>query len=661
MAYFDLDPLLETMLDAAPGISDLNLSVGRPPQVEVDGQLRPVAYAGIERLLPYQTELIAMRLLAGKRDLADKLVRTGSVDLSYSLARRTRFRVNVFAQRGSYSIVLRVIPNKVPTVEELGMPAAAQRDRATSATASCWSRAPPAPASPPPWPPSSTRSTATRPSTSSRSRTRSSTCTRTSMATINQREVGADTQTFALALRAALRQAPKVILVGEMRDVETISIALEASETGHLVLSTLHTIDAAKTIDRIVGVFPKNEERQIRTRFSQAFKWVVSQRLVPKQGGGRMAVCEILRSTSRTQGVRAGGRARGQEPDRRHGGRRARGHADLRPRAGAADQRGRASTARSALSYATNRTNLAARLETQGAERHRRTCRPSRASGPRRSPRPAPAPAPRPRPRLRRPDREVARAGQLPQLRAADRRSTTPRCRTAPSACKCPKCQTIVQVPGQGRGRRRAAGAAARADAGAGARGAGPARGARPRSMRRADDGASSGASWPARSDRGQRAARWSRWPTAPWPARSPCRSRGIGYQVDTSTTRTRAARLLEQGVYDVVVTTRAAPAAGQRELYQRIEPPQPRRAAADLPGPGGRRVQDRRRHPGLRDQADLVVNPRDGARRTPSCSTPWPSAPACTRCSSTRGSASRRRPRRTAAVSLALLAAAGR
>src|SRR5205814_9037599 len=120
-------------------------------------------------------------------------------------------------------------------------------------------------------------------------------------ATINQREVGADTQTFALALRAALRQAPKVILVGEMRDVETISIALEASETGHLVLSTLHTIDASKTIDRIVGVFPKNEERQVRTRFAQSFKWIVSQRLIPKQGGGRMAVCEILRSNSRTR------------------------------------------------------------------------------------------------------------------------------------------------------------------------------------------------------------------------------------------------------------------------------------------------------------------------------------------------------------------------
>ncbi len=120
-------------------------------------------------------------------------------------------------------------------------------------------------------------------------------------ATINQRQVGADTETFSLALRAALRQAPKVILVGEMRDTETINTALEASETGHLVLSTLHTIDASKTIDRIVGVFPKNEERQIRTRFAQSFKWIVSQRLIPKRNGGRMAVCEILRGTSRTR------------------------------------------------------------------------------------------------------------------------------------------------------------------------------------------------------------------------------------------------------------------------------------------------------------------------------------------------------------------------
>jgi twitching motility protein PilT len=300
MPYFDVDPLLEAMLNSSPGISDLNISVGRPPQVEIDGQLKGVAYAGIEKLAPYQTEQVVMRLLQGKRDAADKLVRTGSTDLSYSLAGRTRFRVNVFAQRGSYCIVLRVIPTKIPTIEELGMPPQLGeiiKDRNGIVLV-------------------------TGPTGSGKSTTLAAIIKKFNSekamhiitiedpveymhphekATINQREVGTDTQTFALALRAALRQAPKVILVGEMRDVETISIALEASETGHLVLSTLHTIDASKTIDRIVGVFPKNEERQVRTRFSQSFRWVVSQRLVPKIGGGRIGVCEILRSTARTR------------------------------------------------------------------------------------------------------------------------------------------------------------------------------------------------------------------------------------------------------------------------------------------------------------------------------------------------------------------------
>ena len=364
MPYFDLDPLLETMLDYSPGISDLNLSVGRPPQVELDGQLRPVAYAGIERLLPYQTELIAMRLLAGKRDLADKLVRTGSVDLSYSLAKRTRFRVNVFAQRGSYSIVLRVIPNKIPTVEELGIPPQLneignERNGIVLVTG---------------------------PTGSGKSTTLAAIINKINQdkaihiitiedpieylhphvkSTINQREVGADTQTFALALRAALRQAPKVILVGEMRDVETISIALEASETGHLVLSTLHTIDASKTIDRIVGVFPKNEERQVRTRFSQAFKWVISQRLVPKTGGGRVAICEILRSTSRTKEYVQEGEREGKSlidamsDGALEGMQTFDGELEKLINTGVLDKD-------TGLSYATNRTNLQLKLETQG-------------------------------------------------------------------------------------------------------------------------------------------------------------------------------------------------------------------------------------------------------------------------------------------------------
>jgi len=300
MGFFDIDEILTTMLDVAPGISDLNLSVGRKPQVEIDGKLHSVDFAGMERLLPYHTEVIAMRLLQGKRDVADKLVRTGSTDLSYSIPGRARFRVNVFAQRSTYCIVLRVIPTKIPTVEQLGIPpqindVANERNGIVLVTG---------------------------PTGSGKSTTLAAILNKMNRefhihiitiedpveylhphinSTINQREVGTDTQTFALALRAALRQAPKVILVGEMRDRETISIALEAAETGHLVLSTLHTIDAAKTIDRIVGVFPKNEERQIRTRFSQSFRWVISQRLVPKGGGGRIAVCEILRSTARTR------------------------------------------------------------------------------------------------------------------------------------------------------------------------------------------------------------------------------------------------------------------------------------------------------------------------------------------------------------------------
>jgi len=185
------------------------------------------------------------------------------------------------------------------------------------------------------------------------------------MATINQREVGSDTQTFALALRAALRQAPKVILVGEMRDVETISIALEASETGHLVLSTLHTIDAAKTIDRIVGVFPKNEERQVRTRFAQAFKWVVSQRLVPKKGSGRIAVCEVLRANSRTREYVQEGEREGKSlldamsDGRLEGMQTFDSELERLINADVIDRE-------TGLSYSTNRTNLQLRLDTMG-------------------------------------------------------------------------------------------------------------------------------------------------------------------------------------------------------------------------------------------------------------------------------------------------------
>lgn len=296
-----IDALFEFMLSQSPNVSDLNFSTGKAPQVEVNGQLREVPIKGMGKLTAYQTEQIALALMRNDRQLLHKLFRQGSADLSYSIPGKTRFRVNIFSQRGTYSIVLRVIPSGVPTVEQLGLPTAInkiaeERNGIVLVTG---------------------------PTGNGKSTTLAAIINRINedkayhivtiedpleylhkhkRSTINQRELGADVPSFALALRAALRQAPKVILVGEMRDLETTEIALEAAETGHLVMSTLHTIDASKTVDRIVGIFPKNEEQQIRTRFSQTFKWIVCQRLVPKaDGSGRVAVCEMMSSTPRTR------------------------------------------------------------------------------------------------------------------------------------------------------------------------------------------------------------------------------------------------------------------------------------------------------------------------------------------------------------------------
>jgi len=300
MKNFNLDAILEAMLKMSDRVSDLNFSVGRQPQVEVDGQLVPVNFPGLPRLTPYQTEMIAMHMLRADREATRTLVQNGSVDISYSIPGKTRFRVNIFAQRGTYAIVLRVIPEGVPTLEQLKMPKELQNVcRLKNGIV-----------------------LVTGPTGSGKSTTLAAIINQINQdyayhiltiedpveymhkhvkSTVNQREVGSDTKTFALALRAALRQAPKVILIGEMRDVETIEIAMEAAETGHLVLSTLHTIDAAKTVDRIIGVFPKDQEPQIRTRLSQSFRYVISQRLLPKIGGGRVAALEILKSTMRTR------------------------------------------------------------------------------------------------------------------------------------------------------------------------------------------------------------------------------------------------------------------------------------------------------------------------------------------------------------------------
>jgi twitching motility protein PilT len=300
MKNFNLDAILEAMLKISDRVSDLNFSVGRAPQVEVDGQLVAVNFPGLPRLTPFQTEIIAMHMLRGDRELMRTLMANGSVDLSYSIPQKTRFRVNIFSQRGTYAIVLRVIPEGIPTLESLKMPKeifniAKLKNGIVLVTG----------------PTGSGKSTTLAAIINEINQSQAyhiitiedpvEYMHKHAKSTVNQREVGSDTKTFSLALRAALRQAPKVILIGEMRDVETIEIAMEAAETGHLVLSTLHTIDAAKTIDRIVGVFPKDQEPQIRTRFSQSFRYVISQRLLPKVGGGRVAALEVLKSTMRTR------------------------------------------------------------------------------------------------------------------------------------------------------------------------------------------------------------------------------------------------------------------------------------------------------------------------------------------------------------------------
>ncbi|HEY3055682.1 MAG TPA: PilT/PilU family type 4a pilus ATPase [Thermoanaerobaculia bacterium] len=360
MKNFNLDAILEAMLKMSDRVSDLNFSVGRQPQVEVDGQLVAVNFPGLPRLTPYQTEMIAMHMLRGDREATRTLLQSGSVDISYSIPGKKRFRVNIFSQRGTYAIILRVIPEAIPTLEELNMPKELYNVCKLKNGIVL----------------------VTGPTGSGKSTTLAAIINQINhdyayhiltiedpveymhrhvKSTVNQRELGSDTKSFALALRAALRQAPKVILIGEMRDVETIEIAMEAAETGHLVLSTLHTIDAAKTVDRIVGVFPKDQEPQIRTRFSQSFRYVISQRLLPKIGGGRVAALEILKSTMRTRDYVVKGESEGRSlTDAMHDG-LVDGMQTFDDQIEKMWNDGQI-TKETALSYATNPTNLALRL-----------------------------------------------------------------------------------------------------------------------------------------------------------------------------------------------------------------------------------------------------------------------------------------------------------
>lgn len=289
------------MLRASTRVSDLIFSPGSLPHIEVSGQLIPVRITRMPALSAEDTRRIAEELIGGNQQALTALREQGSCDISYSLPGECRFRVNVFVQRGSHAIVMRVIPKSIPTFAELKLPEqlADIADLKNGIVL------------------------ITGPTGSGKSSTMAAVLDRINetkayhiitiedpvefmhrhkRSIIHQRELHSDTPSFALALRAALRQAPKVILVGEMRDKETIEIALEAAETGHLVLSTLHTIDASKTVERIVGVFPLGEQHVIRNRLSKSFRYIISQRLLPaKDGKSRVAALEILKATVRTR------------------------------------------------------------------------------------------------------------------------------------------------------------------------------------------------------------------------------------------------------------------------------------------------------------------------------------------------------------------------
>jgi twitching motility protein PilT len=309
----EIDYMLGAMLDSHDNVSDLNLTALKPPQVEASGQLTPVSFdrASLNELTPFQTEIFSMNLINADRRLTETLIKEGSCDSSYFLPGKARFRVNIFSQRGSYSIVLRRLSTKIPSLEDLKVPEvlakiAEEKNGLVLVTGSTGSGK------------STTLAAVLRLINESKSvhvltlEDPVEFAHPHIKATFNQREMGIDFDTFATGLRAALRQAPKVILVGEMRDRETVEIGLSAAETGHLVVSTLHTIDAGQTISRIIGMFEQEEEKQIRIRLSDTIRWIVAQRLLPKVGGGRVAVIEILRTNLRVKDAILNGESEGK-------------------------------------------------------------------------------------------------------------------------------------------------------------------------------------------------------------------------------------------------------------------------------------------------------------------------------------------------------------
>ncbi|MFV1951360.1 MAG: type IV pilus twitching motility protein PilT [Nitrospinota bacterium] len=290
----EIDYILTTMLETHVNVSDLNLTADKPLQVEADGQLIEVPlHPSLKKLTPFQTEIFALNLIDSDRRLSEMLIAEGSCDLSYHLMGKARFRINIFSQRGYYSIVMRKLETRIPTIEDMGFPnifynMVEEKNGLILVTGATGS--------------GKTTTLATLLNEMNDNKRIHIITLEDPVefvhphkkATFNQRELGSDFDIFANGLRAALRQAPKVILVGEMRDRETMEIGLTAAETGHLVMSTLHTIDARQTINRILGMFRSEEEKWIRIRLAKTLRWIICQRLLPKIGGGRIAAFEIM-------------------------------------------------------------------------------------------------------------------------------------------------------------------------------------------------------------------------------------------------------------------------------------------------------------------------------------------------------------------------------
>jgi len=298
---------IAAMLGKRAGVSDLNITVGKCLQVEIDGELTPVPVEpAVTELTPFQTEVFALNLINGNRRLLHDLVATGSCDLSYTLEDKARFRVNVFTQKSYFTSVLRKLETKIPTIKGYGFPESFYKMAHERHGLVLF-----------------TGATGTGKTTSMASILNQINLERAvhvvtledpieyvhphKKATFNQREQGDDFDSFATGLRAALRQAPKVILVGEIRDRETLEIALTAAETGHVVFSSLHTIDAGQTLNRIIGMYEHDEQAQIRNRLADTIRWVVSQRLLPRIGGGRVAALEILCTSLRIKDLLVNG------------------------------------------------------------------------------------------------------------------------------------------------------------------------------------------------------------------------------------------------------------------------------------------------------------------------------------------------------------------